>query len=81
MEDEKGQDDKLLAVVATDPRVARIRSIDDIEEAVLDEIAHFFEVYKALEPGKASAVGHWADATRARELLLEAQEAYSGSKG
>ncbi|HEY7438195.1 MAG TPA: inorganic diphosphatase [Acidimicrobiia bacterium] len=81
MEDEKGQDDKLLAVVATDPRVARIRSIDDVEEAVLDEIAHFFEVYKALEPGKASAVGHWADATRARELLLEAQEAYSGSKG
>src|SRR5262249_11341278 len=34
MEDEKGQDDKLLGVVATDPRVARIQSIGDVDDAV-----------------------------------------------
>mgnify|MGYP000438008262 CR=1 FL=1 len=31
----------------------------DVETVMFHEIGHFFEVYKALEPGKASVVGAW----------------------
>ena len=52
MRDEKGADDKVLCVVATDPRMAHYVDIGDVAEFDLLEIQHFFEVYKALEPGK-----------------------------
>jgi inorganic pyrophosphatase len=52
MRDEKGADDKVLCVVATDPRMAHYADITDVAEFDLLEIQHFFEVYKALEPGK-----------------------------
>ncbi len=52
MRDEKGADDKVLCVPATDPRVAHLRDIDNVAPFERLEIQHFFEVYKALEPGK-----------------------------
>jgi inorganic pyrophosphatase len=64
MRDEKGADDKVLCVPATDPRMAHLRDIEDVSEFDRLEIMHFFEVYKALEPGKevetATWVGHAA---------------------
>jgi inorganic pyrophosphatase len=59
MRDEKGADDKVLCVVATDPRWAHYHDINDVDEFELLEIAHFFEVYKALEPGKAVEGFRW----------------------
>jgi inorganic pyrophosphatase len=59
MRDEKGKDDKVLCVPATDPRVAHLRDIDDVSEFDLLEIQHFFEVYKALEPGKEVEAARW----------------------
>jgi len=59
MRDEKGADDKVLCVVASDPRMTHYQDINDVEEFDLLEIAHFFEVYKALEPGKAVEGFHW----------------------
>jgi inorganic pyrophosphatase len=59
MIDEKGRDDKVLCVVATDPRVAHYADITDVAEFDLLEIQHFFEVYKALEPGKAVEGFNW----------------------
>src|SRR5262249_21960864 len=53
MRDEMGADDKVLCVVATDPRMAHYVDINDVAEFDLLEIQHFFQVYKALEPGKA----------------------------
>ena len=52
MRDEMGLDDKVLCVAATDPRMAHLRDIQDVPEFGRLEIRHFFEVYKALEPGK-----------------------------
>ena len=52
MRDEKGADDKVLCVPATDPRMAHLHDIEDVPEFDRLEIQHFFEVYKALEPGK-----------------------------
>ncbi len=59
MRDEKGRDDKVLCVPATDPRMAHLADIADVSEFDLLEIQHFFEVYKALEPGKAVEGAMW----------------------
>jgi len=59
MRDEKGADDKVLCVVATDPRMAHYHDINDVAEFDLLEIKHFFEVYKALEPGKGVQPFSW----------------------
>jgi inorganic pyrophosphatase len=59
MRDEKGRDDKILTVAATDPRMAHLRDIEDVPEFDLLEIKHFFEVYKELEPGKDVEAARW----------------------
>jgi len=59
MRDEKGRDDKVLCVAATDPRMAHLRDITDVSDFDLLEIQHFFEVYKALEPGKVVEAARW----------------------
>jgi inorganic pyrophosphatase len=60
MRDEKGADNKVLCVASTDPRKAHLRDISDVPEFDLLEIQHFFEVYKALEPGKEVASATWS---------------------
>jgi adenylate kinase len=61
MRDEMGNDDKVLCVPATDPRMAHLRDIDDVPEFDRLEIHHFFEVYKALEPGKKVETATWVN--------------------
>lgn len=45
-------DDKILCVAKNDPRFTDYKDISDIEEHVLKEISHFFQVYKDLEGKK-----------------------------
>ena len=54
MEDEQGADAKIVAVPAHDPTYEAIRDLGDIPQRLLDEIEHFFDVYKMLEPEKNS---------------------------
>ena len=54
LRDEKGQDDKVLCVPATDPRWTSYAELSDVPGFLLDEIEHFFDVYKMLEPAKNS---------------------------
>ena len=65
MRDEKGLDDKVLCVPATDPRWEHLQDINDVPEFDRLEIQHFFEVYKALEPGKSVQDAGWADRSAA----------------
>jgi inorganic pyrophosphatase len=58
MEDEKGQDEKVLCVPA-DPRFDHIQDLADVDEFLLGEIKHFFERYKDLEPGKSVKGSDW----------------------
>jgi inorganic pyrophosphatase len=69
MRDENGADDKVLCVPATDPRMAHYSDIDDVAEFDLLEIQHFFEVYKALEPGKAVEGFRWVGRADAEEEI------------
>src|SRR5436309_9747200 len=59
MTDEKGGDDKVLAVPVTDPRMAHFQDINDVSEFDRLEIQHFFETYKDLEPGKSVEGAEW----------------------
>ena len=74
MSDEAGGDDKVIAVQAKDPRWAHIQDVDDIPQHTRDEIGHFFERYKDLEPGKWVKVDAWANAAEAERLIVEAIE-------
>jgi inorganic pyrophosphatase len=53
MTDEKGTDDKLICVLAHDPQWDAARDIGDVPEHLRNEIAHFFSIYKDLEPMKS----------------------------
>jgi inorganic pyrophosphatase len=73
MRDEKGSDDKVLCVAATDPRMAHLADIGDVSEFDLLEIQHFFEVYKELEPGKAVEAARWVGRDQAVAEIEESR--------
>ena len=81
MSDEAGGDDKVVAVLAKDPRWDHIQDVADIPDYTKKEIAHFFEHYKDLEPGKWVKVDDWADAAEAERLITEAAERFDAHEG
>ena len=68
MTDEKGGDDKVLAVPASDPRLEHLPEFDRME------IQHFFEVYKELEPGKSVEGANWVGRTEAEAEIVRSVE-------
>ena len=78
MHDEAGDDAKVLCVLADDPRWANVGGLADLDPHLLNEIRHFFEVYKDLEPGKSSEIGDWASTEEAIAEIVAAQERYTG---
>jgi inorganic pyrophosphatase len=77
MTDEKGQDEKVLAVPDKDPRFEEVADIDDLPAHLLREVEYFFDNYKALE-GKESAVLGWEHVKKARQVIGEAMAAFEG---
>ena len=69
MTDEKGADDKVLCVPATDPRQEHLRDIHHLAEFDRLEIQHFFEVYKDLEPGKSVEGATWVGRAEAEREI------------
>ncbi|MEX0623123.1 inorganic diphosphatase [Saccharospirillum sp.] len=78
MTDEAGSDAKVVAV----PHSKLSALYDDVQEVtdlpalLLEQIKHFFENYKDLEKGKWVKVEGWANAARAKEIIVEAANAY-----
>ena len=79
MEDEKGRDAKVLCVPATDPRWSGLHDIGDLPPHLLQEIGHFFEVYKQLEPGKKSETSGWQGVGAAEAVVAEARNRASNA--
>jgi inorganic pyrophosphatase len=77
MRDEKGPDQKVFAIPLSDTRT-EWAEMDDVPKALLLEIAHFFEIYKALEPGKATEVGDWHGREEAEAEIQRARERVAG---
>ena len=76
MSDEGGEDEKIIAVPSDKltKRYLKVREVTDLPEISLDQIKHFFEHYKDLEPGKWVKVTGWGDAAEARRMITEAIE-------
>lgn len=74
MEDDGGQDEKIIAVPSSKltQRYDRVQSYTDLPEITIKQIEHFFEHYKDLEPGKWAKIIRWGDAEEARRLIVEA---------
>jgi len=81
MEDEKGIDDKIIAVPLKDPRFKNIKSINDLNEHFKKEIQDFFESYKRLEPGKFVKFKEWQGVEKAKEIIRKAREEYKKKFG
>jgi inorganic pyrophosphatase len=79
MRDEAGEDAKLLCVPVGEPAWGQAHDLDDLPNPLLDEIAHFFAVYKTLEPGKGTTASGWGDRTAALEELAEARRRAAAS--
>ena len=79
MSDEAGNDAKIICVPAKDPRWQHIQDIGDVPQGQKDEIAHFFERYKDLEPGKFVKAEGWGDAAEAEQIVQAGQAAYTPS--
>jgi inorganic pyrophosphatase len=73
MSDEKGPDAKLLTVAAHDIRKNGITDLTDVPRHLLNEIGHFFDIYKELEPGKSTDVRGWMDRAEAERVVKDAQ--------
>jgi inorganic pyrophosphatase len=82
MEDNAGQDEKVIAVPshALTKRYDDVVNASDLPEITLQQIEHFFEHYKDLEPGKWVKIGDWQGADDARRLIVEAIERAKGKE-
>ena len=81
MTDEAGDDVKVLAVPVDKltPMYRNVTSPRDLPPIVLDQIAHFFEHYKDLEPGKFVKVHGWGDVEDAKREILQGVERFSSA--
>ncbi|MFI0433881.1 MAG: inorganic diphosphatase, partial [Candidatus Nanopelagicales bacterium] len=76
MTDEAGGDDKLVCVVAGDPRYENMQDIQDLDNFEKLEIQHFFEVYKDLEPGKSVEGASWEGRAEAEAEVVASVDRY-----
>jgi inorganic pyrophosphatase len=74
MQDEAGGDEKIVAVPT--PKLTRryenVHEYTDLPEITRQQIEHFFEHYKDLEPGKWVKVVGWGNAAEAKRMITEA---------
>ena len=68
MSDDKGSDAKLITVPDSDPRWAHVRELGDVPQHLLDEIQHFFSIYKDLE-GKTVTIDGFGPRQEALEQI------------
>lgn len=79
MTDEAGPDAKLITVLDNDPQRAAIRDLGDLPPHYLNEIAHFFDIYKDLEPDKTSEAGHFEGRDAALLELQRCRDRFTAS--
>ena len=74
--DDAGGDEKIIAVPSTKltKRYEHVVSYMDMPRITLEQIQHFFEHYKDLEPGKWVKLGGWGDVAEAKRFIAEAIE-------
>ena len=81
MEDDAGDDAKIIAVPVTDITglYRNVEVLEDIDEQLRMQIAHFFAHYKDLERNKWVKVEGWENADAARKEILDAVQRFNDS--
>jgi inorganic pyrophosphatase len=74
MEDDAGGDEKILAVPSPKltKRYEHVLNYTDLPLITLEQVQHFFEHYKDLEPGKWVKINGWGDAAEAKRMIRDA---------
>ena len=82
MADESGIDAKIVAVPATKlyPSYGNVESYTDLPALLIDQIKHFFERYKELEPNKWVKVEGWEGADAAKAEIVASVQRYEASE-
>jgi len=75
MRDEKGLDEKILAVPVRDPLHDGYHGLKDVPPHYLKEVEHFFGIYKELEGHETTLLG-WEDLDGAAQVIRECEERY-----
>lgn len=79
MRDEKGSDEKILSVPINDPEWNHIETLKQVSPRLLNEIEHFFTVYKDLEMKKVGVDG-WGSLAEAKKVIVQARKRYVESQ-
>ncbi len=76
MEDDKGQDEKIIAVPSSpvSRRYDSVHDLTDLPQITREQVQHFFEHYKDLEPNKWVTIDHWGNAAEAKDMIRSAIE-------
>ena len=80
IEDEKGEDPKILSVLVNDARFEGYNDINDVHEQKLKEIQEFFETYKRLEPHKWVKFKEWKNAKETIKIVNYAIKRFKSIK-
>lgn len=75
MVDQDFFDEKIIAVPFSDPTYCSYHTIGDLPQHLMEEIMHFFTVYKTLE-GKKTAVENICDENDAKTKIKEYMQVY-----
>ncbi len=75
MTDQDKMDEKVLAVLESNPRHAEVKNYTDVYPHLLKEIAHFFAIYKDLEGKRTKMIG-WEDVDKAHTIINESHDRY-----
>src|ERR687893_242297 len=82
MEDNAGEDEKIVAVPSRHltQRYDRIETYTDLPDITVQQIEHFFQHYKDLEPGKWVKIVRWGGRDDAHRLIVEGIERAKAEK-
>jgi len=72
MRDEKGGDNKIIAVPIRDPRWSEFYDINELPYHLLEEVENFFLTYKKLESKEVVSEGWW-NAQEAKQYLEQSK--------
>ena len=79
MEDEKGVDEKVLAVPLRDPLYGEYQELEDAPPHFLKEMQHFFTIYKDLEEEKRTVIQGWRPRSEVAQVVEEAIHRYAAA--
>lgn len=80
MEDDAGPDAKIICVPGGDPRWDHVQEIEQLPDHLTDEIGHFFDVYKQLEPGKFANIKGFEGREKAEREIEQSRARAEGTE-